>query len=234
MTDIYLFRHGQASFGAENYDKLSPMGEHQCALLGKHLANQRLSFDAIYCGPLQRQQESARICCEQHGVDSDTVTVMSAFKEYDAKDIFNAYLPGVLEDNAELRAAGEGLYKDRNLFQRALMAVMAAWIEDRPCTEKIERWSEFVGRITEALHQLVSQHGKNDKIAVHTSGGVIAVAVGHALGVSDEQKVALNWQVINSAVSRIRYGRRSGYMLAGFNGIAHLEKEYDKKLITYR
>ena len=26
MATIYLFRHGQASFGADDYDKLSPLG----------------------------------------------------------------------------------------------------------------------------------------------------------------------------------------------------------------
>ena len=29
MTDIYLVRHGQASFGKANYDKLSELGGQQ-------------------------------------------------------------------------------------------------------------------------------------------------------------------------------------------------------------
>lgn len=33
MATIYLIRHGQASFGAENYDKLSPLGERQASIL---------------------------------------------------------------------------------------------------------------------------------------------------------------------------------------------------------
>ena len=36
MTTIYLIRHGQASFGAESYDKLSPNGELQAKLLGQY------------------------------------------------------------------------------------------------------------------------------------------------------------------------------------------------------
>ena len=36
MTTIYLIRHGQASFGAESYDKLSPNGELQATLLGQY------------------------------------------------------------------------------------------------------------------------------------------------------------------------------------------------------
>lgn len=233
MTDIYLIRHGQASFGAESYDRLSPMGERQCALLGGHLAAQGLNFDHSYSGPLVRQRDSARICCEHADQDPAAITELAAFREYDAREIFNAYLPAVAADNAEIAAAGQGLFQDRRLFQRALMAVMDAWINDAPCEPPIERWSEFRDRVGTELRALIDRHGSRERIAVHTSGGVIAVAVGHALGLDAARTVALNWQVINSAVSRLRYGR-SGFMLAGFNSIAHLEKEYDPGLITFR
>ena len=35
MRTITLIRHSQASFGAENYDKLSDLGLAQCDLIGK-------------------------------------------------------------------------------------------------------------------------------------------------------------------------------------------------------
>ena len=38
MGSIYLIRHGQASFGAENYDVLSPLGYRQSEALGDYLA----------------------------------------------------------------------------------------------------------------------------------------------------------------------------------------------------
>ena len=36
MTDIYLVRHGQASFGEKDYDNLSKLGLEQSYLLGQH------------------------------------------------------------------------------------------------------------------------------------------------------------------------------------------------------
>ena len=39
MTTIYLIRHGQASFGAESYDKLSATGEQQATVLGQYFQN---------------------------------------------------------------------------------------------------------------------------------------------------------------------------------------------------
>ncbi|EPM78754.1 hypothetical protein A249_34210, partial [Pseudomonas syringae pv. actinidiae ICMP 18804] len=38
MGSIYLIRHGQASFGADDYDVLSPVGIRQSRVLGAHLA----------------------------------------------------------------------------------------------------------------------------------------------------------------------------------------------------
>ncbi|MCF8967887.1 histidine phosphatase family protein, partial [Pseudomonas carnis] len=39
MGSIYLIRHGQASFGADDYDVLSPIGVEQAQVLGRHLAD---------------------------------------------------------------------------------------------------------------------------------------------------------------------------------------------------
>ena len=38
MSAIHLIRHGQASFGADDYDLLSALGERQARLLGESLA----------------------------------------------------------------------------------------------------------------------------------------------------------------------------------------------------
>ena len=34
MASILMVRHGQASFGAEDYDQLSPLGQRQADLMG--------------------------------------------------------------------------------------------------------------------------------------------------------------------------------------------------------
>jgi len=38
MNEIYFIRHGQASFGEENYDRLSDLGVKQAKHLARHLA----------------------------------------------------------------------------------------------------------------------------------------------------------------------------------------------------
>ena len=58
MASIYVIRHGQASFGAANYDKLSELGCRQAEVLGHYLRECNIHFDAVYSGDLQRQQKA--------------------------------------------------------------------------------------------------------------------------------------------------------------------------------
>ena len=37
MANLLIIRHGQASFGADNYDQLSPLGQRQADLTGEFL-----------------------------------------------------------------------------------------------------------------------------------------------------------------------------------------------------
>ncbi len=55
---IYLVRHGQASPGATDYDKLSSLGEQQARMLGEHMAAEGLAFDAVYAGTLRRHAQT--------------------------------------------------------------------------------------------------------------------------------------------------------------------------------
>ena len=38
VSTLYVIRHGQASFGAADYDRLTEIGVEQAGLLGLHLA----------------------------------------------------------------------------------------------------------------------------------------------------------------------------------------------------
>lgn len=59
MTTIYLVRHGQASFGAESYDKLSPNGELQAKLLGQYLDKILKEEPYVVAGSMLRHQQTA-------------------------------------------------------------------------------------------------------------------------------------------------------------------------------
>ena len=58
MANLLIIRHGQASFGADNYDQLSPLGQLQADLTGKFLYQIGTRFSSAYSGDLSRQLET--------------------------------------------------------------------------------------------------------------------------------------------------------------------------------
>ena len=57
MGTLYLVRHGQASFGAADYDRLSDLGHRQCAQLGAWMEARGLRFEGVLRGSLRRHRE---------------------------------------------------------------------------------------------------------------------------------------------------------------------------------
>ena len=54
MGVVLLVRHGQASFGAADYDNLSPTGHEQSRVLGAALAARGISADVVVAGEMKR------------------------------------------------------------------------------------------------------------------------------------------------------------------------------------
>ena len=68
MAQFYLVRHGQASFGTDNYDRLSELGHQQARWLGEYFAERDMGFDALVSGDLVRHRETGAGICEGLGV----------------------------------------------------------------------------------------------------------------------------------------------------------------------
>ena len=64
MGTLYLVRHGQASFGAEDYDNLSELGVKQSVRLGEYWRGKGLKFDAALVGTLKRHAQTYAGICE--------------------------------------------------------------------------------------------------------------------------------------------------------------------------
>jgi len=58
MGTLYLVRHGQASFGADDYDQLSELGERQSVRLGEYFAERAIHFDGLIAGTLRRHKQT--------------------------------------------------------------------------------------------------------------------------------------------------------------------------------
>ena len=236
MSEIFFIRHGQASFGQENYDRLSSIGVLQAQVLAKHLVKTGKRFDAVYHGEMQRQRKTARELVHHYctsGLAVAQPVVQIAFNEYDSFAVWQALIPELLEDDPALSKDLEKLPQDQRMFQRIFSRVMARWAAGTYSATEIERWDDFISRVRQGIADLTAAHGDGKRLAVFTSGGPISVVVRLALGLSDAATLALSWQLMNASITRIKYNRH-GIMLAGFNEVAHLELEGDERLLTYR
>ena len=59
MAELLLVRHGQASFGAADYDKLSELGVEQSRALGRWWSSCQLQVDSLMAGTMRRHRETA-------------------------------------------------------------------------------------------------------------------------------------------------------------------------------
>jgi broad specificity phosphatase PhoE len=231
MTTLLLIRHGKASFGSDDYDRLCDQGIEQARALGHHMAREGRLPGAAVSGRLRRQVDTARhaFAAAECAVP---VATDAAFDEYPSDGLFTAYLPAVAARHPEIAAAGEALRGDRRLFQTALAAVMELWTAGADAAVE-ETWASFRERVRVGMEAAVAGRGKDEVVAVFTSGGVIGTAVGEVLGLPAERSVALSWRVMNASVTEIHYGR-SGFALAGFNAVAHLRLAGGEALLSYR
>lgn len=234
---LYLVRHGQASFGSSNYDKLSELGHMQARHLGQHFVAIGRKLDGVAVGRMQRQIDTAAGL-----VDAPGLVTLPQFDEFDAEALFQAYLPLAMRDDPTLPRNPRDIFADRKSFQHAFEAVIAHWI---PSTEAVaplvETWSQFCSRVVDGLQQITERFDDGSTVAVVTSGGPISVCVRHALGLSDAATFHLNWRIYNASITELRLRRRDGGVqaaLLGFNDVGYLRladtETPQTRLLTHR
>lgn len=236
MSDLYMIRHGQASFGEENYDRLSPMGVVQAKIVARHWVRIGRKIDAIYVGGMKRQIDTAGALVSAYKDERMPVPEIIAdesFDEYDSASVFEAQLPGMMEENPSISEKLVGIYTDKRAFQLLFEEAMNRWVSGTCDTPGTVTWCDFNGRVIRGVRQIMQTQGAKKRLAVFTSGGPISVAVQEALGLTDEMAMSLSWQIMNASITWFKYNPR-GFALAGFNDINHLEMENDPHLLTYR
>lgn len=232
MSVIYLIRHGQASFGQANYDRLSDLGQRQAQITGAHLAQLGLSFDAAYCGSQARQADTAAAALAALPAAPALVRDPD-FDEYDSAAIITALLPGMQADHPELAGRVAGMYSDRRAFQAVYESAMRRWITGRHPVGHVETWARFQARTGRALARVRAENGRGRTVAVFSSGGPISALVGLALGLEDAVALRLTWVLKNASISALFYDDER-LTLTLFNSTAHLELAGQPGLITYR
>lgn len=214
MSEFYLVRHGQASFGAKNYDKLSELGHQQARWLGEYFTARDISFSQVFMGDMLRHRETTQGILEGLS-QSPTVTIDIGFNEFNFQNIGKSYL----SLNPHSKLPENPTPAD---FYRLLKLAMHAWSKDLLPRDTLEEsWSDFKNRVQGALHLACNQN--SDKpILIVSSGGAISMLMSLVLGLDAQQVIELNMQVRNTSISHF-YFNKNNIRLSSFNNIPHLD-----------
>jgi len=224
MGTLYLVRHGQASFGAADYDQLSELGTRQCHALGAWFANSGLRFEAAMTGTLRRHAQSLAAITAGHG-DVPAALVWPGLDEYDAGALVRAHHDGPLPEAA--------LHDPPDVVKahfRLLRSALTAWMAGRIRPAGMPTWPDFVAGVAGALDHVRQQHVGD--VLIVSSGGPIATAVGQVLGMGTEATIELNLRIRNSAVTELAFNPKRHHLLS-FNHLPHLPAPERAGWVTY-
>ena len=214
MPELYLVRHGQASFGAANYDQLSPLGFEQGRMLGEYFREREIRFDRVICGGMQRHQQTLAAISEGLGqIDCNTEQNIG-WNEFQFQQLATAFLA----KNPHLQPAPDS---PKRVFFEILKLSLLAWSKDELANHELdESWQAFESRVATSLADIAAKPDKA-KVLVVSSGGAIAMALRQILKADAETMVSLNLQTANTSVSRC-YFNQQAFSLQSFNHLPHL------------
>jgi len=222
MGTLYLVRHGQASFGADDYDQLSPLGLQQAQRLGAHWLAQGQRFDTVLMGTLRRHAQTLDgIAQGLPGLPAPQV--LPSLDEYDSLALIRAIHTEPLQ-----KPNTPELY--RHHF-RLLCDAIAQWMAGVISPQGMPSWEDFSLGVRRVLDQVRRDHADQNVLLV-SSGGPISTAVGEVLGTAPEVTIALNMRIRNSAVTEFSVSPKR-LMLQTFNTLPHLHAQEHQVLITH-
>jgi broad specificity phosphatase PhoE len=233
---LYLLRHGQASFGTDDYDQLSDLGRKQAELLGRELRTRGVTINVAVCGTMRRQRDTAALALASAGVDVGVdveIDVDGRWNEYDYTDIIARYADGTeLLATPSVRAGATMTeVASPRVFQALLDVGLAGWISAREHGGP-GSWPAFAGAIGDALDGLVRGLTSGSTAVVFTSAGPITAVCAQLMGLSPDGCVALNRVMVNASITKVVSGR-SGVSLVSINEHGHLEAA-GRACVTYR
>ena len=240
MSTLLMVRHGQASFGEVDYDKLSEMGVTQSSLLGEYWLKRGQRFDALFTGAQKRQIDTLMALRDVYleaGRDVPEPVVNEAFNEYDASGMLANFLPILLAERPELEetvSRAMNVEEDstvrRKAFQDILTIVMNRWIAGEIDAKSVESWERFTHRVIRGVEEIVAAYPTGKTVAVFTSGGPISAVMQYALETTDRIALALGWVVKNASINEFQY-RGDRFSMTGFNMTPHFDED---TYVTFR
>ena len=221
MGILYLVRHGQASFGADDYDQLSDLGARQSEQLGRHFAGKGITFDAVLSGTLRRHTQTLAGISDGLGQPLHAAQ-WPGLNEYDS----NAVIAAVHPEPLDRSPSPENYRKHFGLLRTGLMQ----WMLGNTRPQGMPDWSTFGQQVIDVLDQV--RQSQAERVLLVSSGGPIASAIGHVLATPPEATVELNMRLRNTAVTEFAFTQKRHSLLT-YNTLPHLEQLDYAEWVSY-
>lgn len=224
---LLLVRHGQASAGTDDYDRLSERGREQSRRLGRWLAANGHGFDRLVVGGMRRHRQSVEALVEGYGAPLPEPHVDAGFAEFDHHAVFSNFAAANADHPAVIGVRDGGL----PAFGALIRAALEAWANGR-VDNVPETWDAFGDRVSAAGERLLANDGRT---LVMTSGGVISRLAQRTNGIDLAAAIDLNLSLRNSGVcgfaAQPDAPGRPRLAMTSWNGLQHLDDA--RELWTY-
>ncbi|MCF6224541.1 MAG: histidine phosphatase family protein [Flavobacteriaceae bacterium] len=237
MSKVYLIRHGQASFLADDYDNLSEIGILQSKALGDFFAKNKIHLDKIYIGKLKRHQQTFdnfSLAFDNKNIKLPQPIYLKELNEHQALESFKLDIEKFLKQNKPAQRLYLAMQKDKALKKKNTILIFGMFMKEfvvgkYPINGSgTQSWSDFRTQTKQGIATILKNTNKGETIGVFTSGGTKSSIIGDSLGMNENKISELNMVIRNTSFSQLIYSKNS-VKLFSINEIPHLTK----KLTTF-
>ncbi len=202
MSTIYIIRHGQASFGAQNYDQLSPLGYQQSEHLGDHLKNLNLDIQEVVMGEMKRHAQTAENSLQKISYPH-LPTIDKRWNEYNHIEILSRFKPEYADIECIKKEILQ-LPQPMVAFQKIFEDSMMRWASGDFDSEYEESWNDMRERTINSLNQIKSRIEPDKSILVYTSAGAISALLSNLMNLDIKDSFLLQWRIANCSISSVK------------------------------
>jgi len=225
VKEIFFVRHGQASFGKENYDQLSELGVEQSKKLGEYFLKEEIRFDYCITGTMLRHRQTMENSISKlTGANTQFLEtpILNEFSE----SLWRKIAQELSSENQDFAILTQKVLQSKShrnrLFFKLAEWILTEWKKGRtPVGE--ESYSEFRKRVLSFPDFLESVNNKGKIGIVFSSGTPISILLSHYSQIPLE--IELNWlpYLWNTSLSSLHIrGERTFF--SSINNLPHLNK----------
>ena len=213
-------RHAQASFGAEDYDKLSELGLKQSTYIPGHFSDDPTVKRVLYRGDMLRHKETA-----EYSFSAMTPVINAGLNEFDHINVLAVHQPAI-HDKEKMTAIIMDQKDPRQFMEDEFKTAMHKWMDEEGTTSYNESFKHFKERVSTTIQQIIAdaRREKQKEVIAVTSGGVIALYMTILLEIPQNKMTELNQHIANTSVTSLLFNDKKT-TLSYYNNFSHLPKD---------